>query len=75
MTCTDDTTSIGRLMAGLPVAGSVTFALFTSAPALGVAGALQVDVSVRAREPLQERAEAGFPTVRSHSGRRVVSSR
>ena len=32
MTCTDDTTSIGRLIAGLPVAGSVTFALLTSAP-------------------------------------------
>src|SRR6266404_1519490 len=32
MTCTDDTTSIGRLMAGPPVTGSVTFALFTSAP-------------------------------------------
>src|SRR5277367_687443 len=32
MTCTDATTSIGRLRAGLPVTGSVTFALFTSAP-------------------------------------------
>src|SRR5271166_2219471 len=32
MTCTDDTTSMGRLMAELPVAGSVTLALFTSAP-------------------------------------------
>src|SRR6266481_6260822 len=32
MTCTDATTSIGRLSAGPPVTGSVTFALFTSAP-------------------------------------------
>ena len=32
MTCTDDTTSTGRLMAGLPVTGSVTFALLTNAP-------------------------------------------
>src|ERR1700720_3233217 len=32
MTCTDDTTSMGRLMAMPPVTGSVTLALFTSAP-------------------------------------------
>src|SRR5262249_53181623 len=33
MTCTDETTSIGRLMASPPVAGSVTFAEFTNQPA------------------------------------------
>ena len=32
MTWTEDTTSSGRLIAGLPVAGSVTFELLTSAP-------------------------------------------
>ena len=32
MTWTEDTTSIGRLIAGLPVAGSVTLALLTRAP-------------------------------------------
>ena len=31
-TCTEETTSIGRLIAELPEAGSVTLALLTSAP-------------------------------------------
>ena len=71
--CTDDTTSMGRLMAGPPVTGSVTFALFTQRSALSVASALEIDVATGSAQKTPGTREKRAGTVRSRWEHHVVS--